>query len=176
MVPVVSGALPLIVSADRYDDIHTALRIAAEFDLKIILNHGAESHRLTQELAKGNIPVIWGPGDAAFRELESKGSNPNTPYLLYKAGITFAFQTGSVENVSGLLRQARAAVVHGLPLQEALKALTLSPARMFGVSSELGSLEVGKSANIVVFDGSPLEELSTVEMVFIQGESFKVDR
>ncbi len=176
MVSVVSGELPLIVSADRYDDIHTALRIADEFDLKIILNHGAECHRLTEEIAKRNIPVIWGPDDAPVRELESKGGTPNTPWQLYKAGILFAFQTGSVENVSGLLRQARAAVVHGLPHEEALKALTLSPARMFGVSSKLGSLEVGKSANIVVFDGSPLKELSKVEMVFIKGEPFQDGR
>ena len=176
MVPVVRAQMPLIVSADRYDDIHTALRIADEFDLKIILNHGAESHRLTGELAKRNIPVIWGPADASIRELESEGGTPNTPWQLYNAGITFAFQTGSVENVSGLLNQARAAVVHGLPQEEALKALTLSPARIFGVSNQLGSLEVGKSANIVVFDGSPLEELSKVEVVLIKGELFQVNQ
>ncbi len=176
MVPVVRAEMPLIVSADRFDDIYTALRIADEFDLKIILNHGAEAHRFAEELSKRNIPVIWGPADASFHELEYKEGTPNTPFQLHEAGVTFAFQTGSVENVSGLLQQARAAVVHGLPQEEALKALTLSPAVIFGVSNQLGSLEVGKSANIVVFDGHPLEELSKVEMVFIKGELFQAAR
>jgi imidazolonepropionase-like amidohydrolase len=174
LMPVVRAEMPLIVSADRLDDIHTALRIAEEFDLKIVLNHGAEAHRLAEELSQRNIPVIWGPADASFRELESKGGTLETPYKLHQAGIKFTFQTGSINNLSGLLQQAREAVVHGLPKEEAIKALTLAPATIFGVSDQLGSLEVGKSANVVVFDGDPLEELSKVEMVFIKGERLPI--
>jgi imidazolonepropionase-like amidohydrolase len=77
-----------------------------------------------------------------------------------------------VENVTGLLEQARAAVRYGLPRDEALKALTLNPARIFGVGDEVGSLEVGKSADLVVFDRDPLEGLARVEMVFVRGRQF----
>jgi imidazolonepropionase-like amidohydrolase len=174
LIPVVRAEMPLIVSADRFDDIHTALRIGDEFGLKIILNHGAEAHRLTSELSSRKIPVIWGPSEASYDELESQRGTPTTPYQLHKAGILFAFQTGSVSNLAGLLQQARSAVVHGLPRDEALEALTLSAATIFGVSDELGSLEAGKTANIVVFDGDPLEQLSKVEMVFIKGVRFDV--
>jgi imidazolonepropionase-like amidohydrolase len=104
--------------------------------------------------------------------LESERGTPATPALLSEAGVRFAFQTGSIENVAGLLDQARSAIIHGLPYEEALKGLTLYPAQIFGVADRLGSLEVGKLADIVVFDGDPLEELSKVEIVFIGGKRF----
>jgi imidazolonepropionase-like amidohydrolase len=172
LLPVIRGEKPLIVSADRFDDIHTALRIAAEFDVPIVLNHGAEAHRLAAELADRDVPVIWGPLSAPYRELEARGGTPETPRMLEEAGVLFGFQTGSVENVTGLLEQARAAVRYGLPRDEALKALTLNPARIFGVGDEVGSLEVGKSADLVVFDRDPLEGLARVEMVFVRGRQF----
>ena len=172
LLQVLSGRVPLIVSADRFDDIHTALRIAAEFDVRIILNHGAEAHRLAVELAGQDIPVIWGPADARYRELESQEGRSETPGLLARAGVRVAFQTGSVEDVTGLLAQARTAVAHGLSREEALKGLTLYPAEAFGAGDELGSLEVGKMADVVVFDGDPLSELSKAEMVFVGGRRF----
>lgn len=172
LLPVLSGEVPLIVSADRFDDIHSALRIAAEFHVRVVLNHGAEAHRLADELGGQDIPVIWGPVGARYRELESQEGTPETTGRLYAAGIRFAFQTGSIENVAGLLDQARAAVVHGLPREEALKGLTLYPAEVFGVADELGSLEVGKWADVVVFDGDPLSELSKAEMVFVGGRRY----
>ncbi|MCK5651936.1 MAG: amidohydrolase family protein [Gemmatimonadetes bacterium] len=172
LLPVLSGEVPLIVGADRFDDIHSALRIAAEFHVRIVLNHGAEAHRLAEELAGQDIPVIWGPVGARYRELESQEGTPETTGRLYAAGVRFAFQTGSIENVVGLLDQARAAVVHGRPREEALKGLTLYPAEVFGVAEELGSLEVGKWADVVVFDGDPLSELSKAEMVFVGGRRY----
>jgi len=172
LLPVLRGETPVIVSADRFDDIHTALRIAEEFDLRIIVNHGAEAHRVAGELAERDIPVIWGPAGARYRKLESQEGTPETPALLARAGIRFAFQTGSAENPVGLLEQARSAMAHGLPYQAALEALTISPARIFGVADQLGSLEVGKSADLVVFNGDPLREIARVERVFIGGKEF----
>ena len=172
LLPVLRGTVPLIVSADRFDDIHTALRIAAEFDVRIILNHGAEAHRLAGELAGQGIPVIWGPASARYRELESQEGRPETPGILARAGVRVAFQTGSIEDVAGLLAQARTAVVHGLSREEALKGLTIYPAQLFGVGDELGSLEVGKWADVVVFDGDPLSELSKAEIVFVGGRRY----
>ncbi len=173
LLPVLRGETPFIVSADRFDDLHTVLRIAGEFDIPLILNHGAEAHRVARELAEGGIPVVWGPGNAAFRELESRKGDSGTPMALADAGVPFAFQTGSVENVTGLLAEARLAVRHGLAPEEALRALTLYPARMFGVADELGALEVGKAADVVVFSGNPLEESGRVEMVFVGGERIR---
>lgn len=170
LLPVLRREVPLMVSADRFDDIHTALRIAREFDVPMILNHGAESHRVTRELSEAGVPVVWGPGDAVFRELESRRGGAGTPGALRRERIPFAFQTGSVENVAGLLDEARAAARAGLPVKEALKGLTLYPARIFGVDDRLGSLEVGKMADVVVLDGDPLDALSEVEMVFVGGE------
>ena len=172
VLPVLEGETPLIVSADRFDDIHTALRIADEFDLRIILNHGAEAHRLTAELAERGIPVIWGPAGARYSELESQEGTAETPGFLAAAGVKFAFQTGSVENLAGLLDQARVAMAHGLSYEHALEALTLHPAEIFGAADEVGSLEVGKMADLVVFDGDPLVGLPRVEMVFVGGRRF----
>jgi imidazolonepropionase-like amidohydrolase len=170
LLPVMRGEVPLIVGADRYDDIHTALRITAEFGVRMILSHGAEAHRVAGELAEREIPVLWGPSEASYRELESRGGSPEAPAALARAGVTLAFQTGSIGNVAGLLDQARAAVAHGLPREEALRALTLHPATIFGVADRLGSLEVGKAADLVVFDRDPLDGPARVEMVFVGGE------
>ena len=170
LVPVVRGDLPLMVSADRYDDILTALRIGAEFGLKLILNHGAEAYRLAETLSSKNIPVIVGP--LAYRDLklEAMKSTRETAALLSKGGVKIAFQTGSIQNVSSLLAEARLALANGLPYEEALKALTLYPAQIFGVEERLGSIEPGKSATLVVLDKDPLHHLAQVEMVLISGE------
>jgi imidazolonepropionase-like amidohydrolase len=166
---VLRGELPLIIAADRYDDILTALRITAEFEVPMILLGGAESHRLAGELAQRAIPVIWGPIGAANRELEASRGTPETPSSLTGAGLRIAFQTGGIENVDGLLREARAAYAAGLPHEEALKGLTLYPALIFGVEADLGSLEAGKNANVVVFDGDPLDSPASAEWVFVRG-------
>jgi imidazolonepropionase-like amidohydrolase len=172
LLPVVRGEKPLVVSADRLDDILTALRIAEEFELELILSHGAEAYRVAERLAAKRIPVILGPAGAYYQRLETLRANPENARLLQQAGVSIAFQTGSVEDVSGLLEQARTAVRHGLNYDEAVKALTLNPARIFGVDDQIGSLQVGKSADLVVFDGDPINELARVEMVFIQGQRY----
>jgi len=172
LLPCLRGETPLMVSADRFDDIHTALRIAEEFQLRIIVNHGAEAHRVAEELARRTIPVIWGPSGTEYRELEARGGTPETPFRLWEAHVLFGFQTGSVENLGGLLEQARMAVAHGLPREEALAALTLHPARIFGAADRMGSLEAGKVADLVVFDRDPLDALARVEMVFVGGRRY----
>lgn len=169
LLPVLRGDTPLIVGADRFDDILTAMRITAEFELRMILRGGAEAHRLAEELKEREISVLWGPGDARFGELEAKDGSPRTPALLAAMGIPFAFQTGSIENVTGLLAEARTAFAQGLSYEETLRGLTLYPARILGVEDDLGSLEVGKSADLIVFDGDPVEDAATVERVFIGG-------
>jgi len=172
LLPVLRGEIPLVVSAHRFDDIYTALRIADEFGLRIILNHGGEAHRVARELAARDIPVIWGPSGTEYRELEARGATAETPRLLWEAGVRFAFQTGSVENLGALLDQARVAVARGLPREAALAGLTLNPAEIFGEADQIGSLEVGKRADLAVFDGDPLDALARVEMVFVGGQRY----
>lgn len=173
LIPIVRGEKPLIIGANRFDDILTVLRIAEEFDLKIILNHGAEAYRVAEKIASGNIPVILGPSTSFQQKQETEWAVPENAAQLNKAGVKIAFQTGSIQNVSGLLNEARLAVANGLPYNVALKALTLYPAQIFGVDDEVGSLEKGKSGDIVIFDGDPLKDLSRVVLVFISGEKYE---
>lgn len=160
----------LIVRANRLDDILTALRIAEEFRLKIIINHGAEAYKVADKLASKNIPVLVGPVASYFQRLETRSAMYENVLHLHKAGVKIAFQTGSVQNISDLLYQAELAVTYGLPYEEAIKALTLYPAQIFGVEDKLGSLEKGKIADVVIFEGDPLNRLSRVRMVIINGK------
>lgn len=170
LVPVVKGELSLVVRANRFDDILTALRIAEEFKLKIIINHGAEAYRLADRLASKHIPVLVGPVGSYFQMMETRGAMYENVVKLHKAGVKFAFQTGSIENVSDLVYQAETAIKYGLPYEEALKALTLYPALIFGIEDKLGSLEKGKVANLVIFDGEPLLRPSKVRFLVIKGK------
>ena len=170
LIPVLKREIPCIISASRMDDILTALRIADEFNIDIILNHGIEAYRIADKLAARNIPVIIGPTTLHFQTQETLRAKGENAYLLHQAGVKIAFQTGSIKNVSGLLHEAKKAAEYGLPREEALKALTLYPAQIFHVDKQLGSLEVGKSADIVLFDADPIQENSSVKMVLIQGK------
>ncbi len=170
LIPVLERQLPLIVRANRYDDILTLLRIADEFNLKIILNHGAEAYRVAETLASRNIPVLIGPFSSYYQQMETKKAEYVSAAELNRAGVQFAFQTGGVENVSTLLTQARTAVKYGLPIEAAYKGLTLYPAQIFGVDDKMGSLEKGKIADIVVFSGNPLQDIVEVKLVVIDGE------
>jgi len=170
LLPVLRGEIPLIVSADRFDDLHTALRIGEEYGVPMVLNRGAEAHRVASVMADRGVPLVWGPAGASYQELEAMHGSLRTPAMLADAAVVFAFQTGGIDNVDGLLQQARITVANGLSREAALKALTINPAQIFRLADQLGSLEVGKSADLVVLSGDPLEEMSTVEMVFIQGE------
>jgi imidazolonepropionase-like amidohydrolase len=175
LIPILKGDQHLIVRANRQDDILTALRIAEEFGIKIVINHGAEAYKVANKLARKNIPVLVGPVGSYFQRIETRGSLYENVVKLHQAGVKIAFQTGSIENVSDLLYQAESAVKYGLPYDEAVKALTLYPAQIFGVDDKIGSLEKGKMANLVVFDEDPLKQLSKVKMVVIKGKVFKVN-
>jgi len=169
LLPVLGRTLPLALRANRYDDILSVLRIAEEFELRIILNHGAEAHRLAQKLAEKNIPVLTGPTTADYLREETSRANPENASILKRSGVKIAFQTGSFRNCTGLIEQARRAAAGGLPLEEARRGLTLSPAEIFGIADRFGSLEKGKAADIVLFDGDPLTSPARTVMVIIDG-------
>ena len=171
LVPVLKGEIPFLVTANRLDDILTALRIAEEFGLKIILSGGADAYRIKEKLAAAKIPVLLKPEEAAARlTLETQRAVPENAALLFQAGVKIAFQTGSFKDVTGLVYQAQVAFANGLPREAALRALTLNPAEIFGVAGELGSLEKGKVANLTIFEADPLLSPARIKAVIIQGE------
>jgi len=171
LIPVVKGERPLVLNANRMDDILTALRIAEEFNLKIIVSGGAEAHRVKERLAAGGIPVLLRPADAAGLTEETARAEYGSAVVLFEAGVRFAFKTGSGGLSGDLLSQARSAVAHGLAWEEAFRAVTVRPADIFGVSDRIGSLGAGKSADIAIFDGNPFRETARVVVVMIGGKT-----
>ena len=176
LVPVIQGQIPLVVTAERMDDILTALRIGEEFGLRMILSGGADAWKVKDRLARAKIPVLLRPGAAAHLSLETRGAIFGSAAVLRQARIKIAFQTGGTGNLGGLVDQARMAVAHGLPQEEALRALTISPAEIFGAADELGSLEKGKSADIAIFDGNPFLAPARVKTMIIRGHVIAEDR
>jgi imidazolonepropionase-like amidohydrolase len=171
LIPVLKGEIPLLVTAHRLDDILTALRVADEFGLKIILSGAADAYRVADQLAARKIPVLLKPGETAARlTVETQNAVPANAALLFRAGVKIAFETGSVRDVGGLIQEARIAFANGLPREEALRALTRNPAEIFGVAGEFGTLEKGKAASLTIFEGDPLLSPAKVKAVIIRGQ------
>lgn len=172
--------IPVIASANRKDDIIAAIGVAEEFNLKLILLHGAEAYLVADILKNKNIPVLLGPITTQPSSMESLGAIYENAALLDKAGVLFAIIAGSSHDLRDLRFQAGIAAEYGLPVPAALKAITINPAIILGVDKDLGSIEVGKIANIAVFDGDPLQPLTKVTDVVIEGrrvpmESFQTE-
>lgn len=170
LLPVMKTELPVIASAHRLDDIQTAMRIADEFGLKLILNHCTDCYKIAEDLARKNIPVIVGRITIQPDQMQTLGAIYENAAILQKAGVKIAIESGEVHNVRNLPYEAGIAVAYGLPWEEALKAITINPAQILGVSDKMGSLEVGKDANIAVFDGDPLQPLSNCKKLFVKGK------
>jgi imidazolonepropionase-like amidohydrolase len=169
LIPLLEGRLPLVLHAQRMDDVLTALRIADEFGLRLIIAGGAEAAKVKERLAERKVPVLLRPRDAFGLALEAEGATFESARELARAGVLFAFQTGSAASVGDLIPQAQAALAHGLTYQDVFRALTVNPARIFGVASEIGSLEPGRRADVVLYDRDPLRGPSRVRAVFIGG-------
>jgi len=171
LVRVLKGEIPLRAHAHRADDIMTAVRIAEEFNVKIVIEHCTEGHKIADELAKRGIPAVVGPSLTARVKVELKDRTFKTPGILAKAGVTVALMTDHpVIPVHYLPLSAALAVRDGMDEEEALKAITINPARICGVDDRLGSLEKGKDADIVVFDRWPLDVNARVKWVIIDGK------
>jgi imidazolonepropionase-like amidohydrolase len=156
---VLSGELPLIVAAQRAQDIRTALRLASEFGFRLWLDGGAESYLLIEELRAAGVPVLVHPPMA-----RATGELANATFrlaaILDEAGVRWAFQAGYESYVPKsrvVLFEAAAAVGHGLDAGRALRGLTLEAATLLGVEARVGSLEPGKDADMALFDGDPFE-------------------
>jgi len=176
MIPVVEGKLPLVIDADRVDDIRGALRLAKEYNLKIMIAGGAEAWLAADELAAAHVPVIAGAMNNIPTSFETLNQRQENVGILSKAGVQVAIignnGDGDEEsfNVRNVKYEAGNAVAYGMSHDAALRAVTLAPAEMFGVADHVGSLQVGRDANVVVWSGDPFEFSTRVEHVLIHGK------
>ncbi|MFL0267455.1 amidohydrolase [Candidatus Clostridium radicumherbarum] len=171
LIPVVKGELSVKAHAHRTDDIFTAIRIAKEFGLKMTIEHCTEGHLIAEELAKEGLPAIVGPTFGTRGKVELKEKSFETPAVLHKAGVKIALMTDHpVIPVHYLPLCASLAVKAGLDEETALKAITIYPAEILGISDRVGSLEVNKDADIVVFDKHPFDVQAKTTCVLIDGE------
>ena len=169
LLPVVHGREPLIVAANRRSDIETALRLAREFKLKLVLAGGAEGWEIAPEIAAAGVPVLVEPLDN-IPSYDALGIRYENAALLAKAGVTVALLETDTHQSRNLRQQAGNAVSYGMTWDQALRAVTMAPAQIFGVADRYGSLEAGKVANVVVWSGDPFEFTTGVEHVLIRGK------
>ena len=171
LLPVVRGELPVHIHAHRADDIATGIRIAKEFGLKCVIVHGTEAHLIPQLLAQEGVPVITGPclGDRSKPELANM--TIESPAVLRMHGVKVAICTDHPEVPEQHLALCAAmAVKGGMDPEGALAAITINPAQIAGIDHRVGSLTPGKDADIVVTSGHPINLLSRVRAVFVEGK------
>ncbi|RGS79704.1 amidohydrolase [Coprococcus sp. AF21-14LB] len=170
LIPVLKKEIPLKAHAHRADDIFSAIRVAKECDVRLTLEHVTDGSLIAEELAEENYPVAVGPTFGHATKLELINKSFETPGILAKAGCQVSIITDSpVIPQQYLALCAGFAVQSGMDEFDALKAITINPARHIGVDNRVGSLEVGKDADIVIADGSPLISTTRIVKVLIDG-------
>ena len=171
MRDVVRGKLPLLVTANRAQDIMSALRLKSEFGIDLVLDGAAEAYLLIDEIREADVPVILHP--TMVRQYgEYENASFTTAAALAEAGIPFAMQSGFeayVPKSRVVLFEAAVSVANGLDWSDALKTITIDAARIVGVDDRVGSLEVGKDGDVALFDGDPFEYTSHTVGVVIDG-------
>ena len=170
-LPVLRGDIPLKAHVHRVDDIFTAIRIAKEFGIKMTMDHCSEGHLVAEELAKEGFPAIVGPDLTSRNKIEVQNMSFKTAGVLNRAGVMVAITTDHpVSQIQTLPLCAGLAVKAGLPMEEGFRAITIYPAKICGVADRIGSLEVGKDADIAIFDGNPMEIFTRTLYTIINGE------
>jgi len=163
--------MPVMIRVNRSADIRSALEWIADQGLdQVVLSGVAEGWRVADLIAEAGVPVLAGPVIATpSRSSDRYDRAYENAALLHEAGVTVALRTGEDANVRNLPFNAGFAVAYGMPYADALRAVTLTPAEIFGVADELGSLEVGKQASLFIADGDPFEPATAVTHLFIDG-------
>ncbi|MGH9937065.1 MAG: amidohydrolase family protein, partial [Blastocatellia bacterium] len=184
--PVIAGAMPIAFAANSEREIRRAIGFGEEFGLKFMIAGGLQSHQIADLLKQKNVTVLLSlnyrqrpanledPESESLRVLRDRADAPKSAAALSKAGVRFAFQSGYLNRPSDYIANAAKAVEAGLPKDEAIKAMTIYPAEIFGVAEQLGSIEKGKIANIVVTSGDLFDWRSQVKHVFIDGKPYEV--
>lgn len=174
LLPVINGEIPLKAHAHRADDMLTVIRIAKEFDVKLTLEHCTEGHLIVDKLAAENYPLAVGPTLTHATKFELKNKSFTTPGILANAGCQVSIITDSpVIPQEYLPMVAGLAVKAGMKPFDALKAITINPARHLGIEDRVGSIEAGKDADIVIMNGSAFESMTDTVHVLIDGKIIK---
>ena len=176
LAKVLSKKVPLQIEAHRVTDILNALRLADEFGFKLILDGCTEGYMIAGEIARRKVPVILGPVSTSFIDmpkLEYRNHDIRNAAILSKKGVKLALGVSGRDGASSkfIALAGAMAVANGMDKSLALRAVTLTPAEILGVANKIGSLDVGKDADILVLNGHPLDSLSRLEMVLIDGKT-----
>jgi imidazolonepropionase-like amidohydrolase len=178
MIPVIEGKLPLLVSVDRVSDIDAAMRLARDYNVKLMIGSGAEAWMMADKIAAARIPVLTGAMNNIPGGFAALGQRQENAGLLRKAGVQVALignaGGGDEEafNVRNLKQEAGNAVSYGMTWDDALRAVTLAPAEFFGAADRVGSLRPGLEGNVVVWSGDPFEFTTRAEHVFVRGREY----
>jgi imidazolonepropionase-like amidohydrolase len=181
LLPVLDGRVPLVLDADRASDIESALKLARDYNIKLILTGGAEAWMVADKLAAARVPVMTGAMNNLPQSFSSLGTRQENAGLLRRAGVTVIIignAGGGDEdafNVRNVRFEAGNAVAYGMSRDDALRAITLTPAEVFGVADRVGSLQAGKDGDVVVWSGDPFEFASQAEHVFIRGREVRAE-
>src|SRR5947199_8635812 len=168
LLPVLHAQEPLIAYANRRSDTATALRLAREFKLKLVLAGAQEGWEVARDIAAAGVPVLVEPLDN-IPSYDALGVRYENAAVLARAGVKVALLETDTHNARNLRQQAGNAVSYGMTWEQALRAVTLAPAEVFGVADRYGALDVGKGANVGVWSGHPFEFSTGVEHVIIRG-------
>ena len=170
-LPVLRKEIPIKAHVHRADDILTAIRIAREFDLNMTLDHCTEGHLIAKEIRASGFPAIIGPTLASRNKIEIQNMDFKTPGILHKNGVKVAICTDHpVSRIQYLPLCAGLAAKEGLGIEEGLRAITINPAEICNVADRVGSLEVGKDADIAIFNGNPMDIFTVALFTIINGE------
>jgi len=175
MIPVVQGRLPLIVAASKASDIEAALKLGRDYGLRLMIAGAAEGWLVADQLAAAKVPVLAGAMNNIPSSFSSLGTRQENVALLRRAGVPVLIIGNSgggdeeAFNVRNLKQEAGNAIAYGLPWDEALRAVTLTPAEAFGLADRYGSLQPGRVANVVVWSGDPFEFTTRAEHVLVRG-------
>lgn len=163
---IIEKKVPLYIRAHRSDDIATAIRLKKEFNIDIVIVHGTESFKLVEQLNSANIPVIAGPFYSPKSREELKHLHPSTGKKLHEGNVKYTLMSQAIRNVS---LEGALSVREGLDVLTALRSLTLDAAEILGIDEKYGSIEIGKVANIVLWDNPPLELTTNVKETISHG-------
>ena len=170
LVPVVRGEMRCRIHCHRADDIVTAIRIAEEFHLKYAIEHCTEGYKIKEFLKEKDITAVVGPLKMGPMKFEIWGCRQDTPAIFEKTGINFCLTADGASDTVWLPSDIGIAMRYGLSFQTALESVTIRPARLLGLENRVGSLEVGKDADIAIFDGMPFENLTSCLATIIDGK------
>ena len=184
--PVINGEMPLVITANSQREIERAVALADEFKLKLYVSGAIQSYMIADWLKSKNVTVLLSlsypqkpagledPESESLRTLRERADAPKAAAALLKAGVPFAFTSGTLARSTDFIVNAGRAVEAGLPKDEALKAMTINPAKLFGLGEQLGSIEKGKIANLIVTSGDLFARDTKVKHVFVDGKYFEI--